>query len=808
MSRFARILQPETKQRPRALLVDGRMRTIAQLRSDYTTLDMGRLFGNSETGDYARSDTAYTYKVGATVYITVNARASFAAEIPVYVTDGNGKILTGSPAQAFIDDSSKLLWRAVASYLIWGKFYFRKHRNDYAYPTRLQWLSPLDVDPQIDAAAQTIKYYRVRSGRGYDMVAPQDMIAETSFNPTSDVDGVSPVEVAFTRSNIETNIGKFGDAFFRNGARPDLVVNFEGELDKEQQERARTYWQSIFQGAKNAFRAAIVGGGKWTITPVNANPVDLAMVDLSTQADMKICAILSVHPALVGLADVTDQLSASSTYDSIRQRQIQFTAIPDVRMICDALNRQWLHRDFANAPANWTLEPDVDMLTADALGTADRVTTAGAAVNNRVWSVNEARAYTGKAPLEGHVDRNPDWAVNVYNAGGLLLSEFRKAIGVMEPLPVDGLVWQIDPRQKGQQAPVSPFGVSSMPSLPQNAPTPLLEAKNDTLTVEPVPPKRSADTAAQLYELNLWRTKVKKHGYDVRFNAELLPGEIVTYVRANLDERWQPSLVFDSAKDAIRAGVQPAALGASAEDAESYWRAYDELKADLGAAWADYQRSIAPALTPDGIPDAVFDEHHESLLSAWVGTPDAPGYLTKLLIAGEAAGDMMLQRAKGIAPGNTRALALEVNWALVNQQALDFARSYAYTLIKGIDITTRDEVAAVIQRGMSEGMSRDAIADLLKETVSLDRIATRAQAIAQTESVRAYNEGSFNRWQQAGVTEAEWQTVRDTHVCPRCNSVHGVRANINTGWRSAVDGATLRPPRHPSCRCYTRPIVE
>jgi hypothetical protein len=94
--------------------------------------------------------------------------------------------------------------------------------------------------------------------------------------------------------------------------------------------------------------------------------------------------------------------------------------------------------------------------------------------------------------------------------------------------------------------------------------------------------------------------------------------------------------------------------------------------------------------------------------------------------------------------------------------------------------------------------------------------AARAELIAQTEAIRVFNEGAFERWTQVGVTRAVWQTVRDSFVCPVCRRLHGTVAEIETGWthpggtgdEARYEGQTYRDSAHPGCRCFRRPLVE
>lgn len=140
------------------------------------------------------------------------------------------------------------------------------------------------------------------------------------------------------------------------------------------------------------------------------------------------------------------------------------------------------------------------------------------------------------------------------------------------------------------------------------------------------------------------------------------------------------------------------------------------------------------------------------------------------------------------------------DWTLANTQARAWAAQYAGELISQIDATTRQAVQQATARWIGNGEPLEAlIADLAP---FFGR--GRAELIAATEVTRAYQMGSERAWAAAGVVgEMEWQTVRDERVCPMCGPLHGQRAPLG----GRFEGDIAPPPRHPRCRCFTRPVL-
>ena len=140
-------------------------------------------------------------------------------------------------------------------------------------------------------------------------------------------------------------------------------------------------------------------------------------------------------------------------------------------------------------------------------------------------------------------------------------------------------------------------------------------------------------------------------------------------------------------------------------------------------------------------------------------------------------------------------------------------QGYSFNLIRGLNQTTLSGIQSVVADSLTAGTSRDQLASKLSNILVppdgqvTDAIAARAKLIAQTEGIRAFNEGAFSRWQRAGVTEARWQTVNDDHVCKICRRLNGQVARINEGWYSDVTGKRYTSSGHPGCRCPRKPIL-
>jgi len=178
-----------------------------------------------------------------------------------------------------------------------------------------------------------------------------------------------------------------------------------------------------------------------------------------------------------------------------------------------------------------------------------------------------------------------------------------------------------------------------------------------------------------------------------------------------------------------------------------------------------------------------------------------------------------------------------VRFDLTNPAAVAYARRYAAELVLDLSATSKDAIRAILSRVLNGEMTAesaarlirasigltprqvaslerfrnelrdtgipDARADALAERYGRTQLASRASAIARTESMRAANAGQQAAWEQGvadgyipvGGVRRRFITAADELVCPICQPVDGVLATIE-GDFPAGD-----PPLHVNCRC-------
>ena len=201
----------------------------------------------------------------------------------------------------------------------------------------------------------------------------------------------------------------------------------------------------------------------------------------------------------------------------------------------------------------------------------------------------------------------------------------------------------------------------------------------------------------------------------------------------------------------------------------------DELAAALAGEMGPYMQQVAEQIVNGQQPD----------------TRDMDERILVLLLLGllGATTASALQRAQ--------ALGVELSIDAINRRATQWAQSYTYDMVRGINDTTRRAISdAVSAYTQTPGMTVDDVAALLEPTFG----QRRAQAIATTEITRAYSQAATITQQEVAamgvVTLRQWVTWRDDRVCPICGPLHNTFEDV---WQLEFpDG----PPAHVNCRCW------
>lgn len=144
------------------------------------------------------------------------------------------------------------------------------------------------------------------------------------------------------------------------------------------------------------------------------------------------------------------------------------------------------------------------------------------------------------------------------------------------------------------------------------------------------------------------------------------------------------------------------------------------------------------------------------------------------------------------------------NPALANANAANWARSYTDTLLDQLGTTSEKGIGDLVGKWVETPSAT--YGELQKSLMAFG--AVRAQAIAVTETTRAYSEGEEMAYKQEGITEWTWRTNKDELVCPYCKNANNLTKKIGEKFGDFHGHEITKPPHHPNCRCWVSPAVK
>jgi SPP1 gp7 family putative phage head morphogenesis protein len=144
------------------------------------------------------------------------------------------------------------------------------------------------------------------------------------------------------------------------------------------------------------------------------------------------------------------------------------------------------------------------------------------------------------------------------------------------------------------------------------------------------------------------------------------------------------------------------------------------------------------------------------------------------------------------------------NPALANANAANWARTYTDSLLDQLGTTSQAGIGELVGKWVETPGAT--YGELQKSLMQYG--AVRAQAIAVTETTRAYSEGEMQAYKQEGITHIKWYTNRDEETCPVCRPLHGKVVKIGDEFGKDRKGKPFTsPPAHVNCRCSIVAVV-
>lgn len=164
--------------------------------------------------------------------------------------------------------------------------------------------------------------------------------------------------------------------------------------------------------------------------------------------------------------------------------------------------------------------------------------------------------------------------------------------------------------------------------------------------------------------------------------------------------------------------------------------------------------------------------------------------------------------------GQLAKLGSEADFDMRNPLISDYLDAWREQSIVGITQTTRDQVTALLQDCVAEGIGIDEIKSRLRDTFE-GWTSTKAATVARTEVVSASNSANLAAYQISGLVDSkEWLSVQDGETRDTHRELDGQVRGIAEDFDSS-SGATAQCPgsfgiaeEDINCRCTVRPRMN
>lgn len=761
------------------------------------------------------NDLDRLWSTSVAIYAATNFWAENLGMVKFTLRDENGQEVPSTHwlVQALNKNLSNNLRRSEASLA------FRGYSLLYKEPTMNRRISNLRLINfnvyQLDKdTVMGLKGFRIiANAQDYDPVdvdyiPRSEAVYLNLINLLDDFDGTSPAEVAFLHAGVDVETAATAFSFFQNFAIPPLIIQPTADTTARPTTQERNDLASMFRkivrGALNAGRT-IITPVRWDIQRIQQPFGDLGMSELTRNARDSIFLAMGVPIEIL----MPSQGGYAQAYES-RRGWLQTRFKPKVIWYAENFEEQLVKPFYPG----WTVEADLSQVPG-MREDQDRI------VSNLQNQISAGYMDLYTAQRMAGLDPDPA-LVGLYMVQGIPIPSEEmhdywqtKLVRYTEPLnpgtkPLDIAAGNSDTSTTAKLD----VTVAKPPASGTTKPIPVPQTTKPEKPLGALPPKSLSNGA--LKELKNWRLIVERKGHAYPFKTKALPKTVEEYGKVCLANTTSTEEAFVKitayAQDAVKTLIP------ETDEGYQFWKDHDKLTKEIGYAWlTDYMREVAKVIKPRLRPDItdreiqqVLNTNTRDLTRAWIGTPDKPGPMLKLALAGVTAGQHGLEggavNPKRPASGKSDDLVdLKVDWSLLNKEAYDFIKKYLPILIKNVNRETLNTIRKTIQDWTRSGASLKVLQSNIDDIFD---DSDRAELIAQTESTRVFAQGAVTRYANAGITQVIFRTSNDSLAdnCPICGRLNGQIADINIGFTGGYAGAYL-PPMHPGCRCAVKPYL-
>lgn len=303
----------------------------------------GALFARaSNAGTIVTQDTAL--KMSA-VYASVRLIADTISTLPLdqYIRR-DGQRLPYRPREEWVTRPSAQMPRStfwqqvIVSLLLDGNAFIRLLRNPDGSIFDMEVLNPHKVRP-VRREDGRVEY---RTEYGQRVLGPDEVLHLTELLMPGELRGVSRIEEAKEALGLGIALETYAAKFFGSGAYAGGIIEWPGELTKDQAQELVDSWEAGHKGLRRAHRPAVLYGGA-KFTPATVDPSQSQLLEERRFQIEEAARLFRVPAFMLGVTT-----PGSVSYASVEQQMLffaQHTIQPYVQKLEDAFSNLLMNQD-------------------------------------------------------------------------------------------------------------------------------------------------------------------------------------------------------------------------------------------------------------------------------------------------------------------------------------------------------------------------------------------------------------------------------------------------------------------------------
>ena len=341
----------------------------------------------TNSGTYVTQDDSL--KIG-TVYACVRLIADTIASLPVdsYIRQ-EGTRQQFRPRPTWLDSpdigvtKEDHFQQILVSLLLNGNSFTRISRDEEGEVLALSVLNPQFTEVRRDANGRLFYVYSAR-----DRIEDVDMIHIRDLTLPGELRGKSRIDLVKENLGLARALEEFAARFFGQGSTTSGIIQFPGNLSREQAKNLVDAFEDGHKGLRRSHRPGILFGGA-TFEKTGVNPNESQFIESRQFAVEEIARIFRVPPSMIGVTT-----PGAQSYASVEANQLHFlqhTLAPYLAKIESEYSVLLAGRAFVRFNTSGLLRGDI----------AARNASYAQGLNNGYLSVNDVRRFEDMTPIQG-----------------------------------------------------------------------------------------------------------------------------------------------------------------------------------------------------------------------------------------------------------------------------------------------------------------------------------------------------------------------------------------------------------------------